>query len=164
MTDRTYSPSGWGGIPATHHSIEDMRQHGESVAVESPDLPIPELARRRATEALAVHFGCSGEALDLAYCACGESFKNAALRQWHVADRALAAALPHLRSLQVETQVAFGRALGRAEATEILEDLIDRNGCHFDHNGGCQEHGWLHESKRCPHARAKDLLGKGDPS
>jgi hypothetical protein len=35
-----------------------------------------------------------------------------------LAGAALSAALPHLRSLQVETQVEYGRALGRKEALD----------------------------------------------
>lgn len=43
---------------------------------------------------------------------------------------------------------------------ELLRDLIDPDDCWFDHNGGCQAHGYLRlePGELCPHADAKELL------
>jgi hypothetical protein len=46
------------------------------------------------------------------------------------------------------------------ELRELLQDLIDPDPCSFDHHGYCQAHGWMSTSPRCPHARAKELLGE----
>lgn len=70
--------------------------------VESPDLPIP----AEAIEAM-----------------CDLSYLGKQITESH-AKYLLAAALPHLRSLQVETQIEFGRALGRREALEEAERAV----------------------------------------
>lgn len=43
----------------------------------------------------------------------------------------------------------------------LLESLTDRDDCWFDHDGGCQAHGYLSlkPGEMCPHAEAKQLLG-----
>lgn len=43
----------------------------------------------------------------------------------------------------------------------VLVDLTDPDPCSFDQHGHCQAHGWTQTEPRCPHARAKDLMGKG---
>ena len=45
----------------------------------------------------------------------------------------------------------------------VMADLIDADPCWFDHHGGCQAHGYLslEPGEKCPHARAKELLGWG---
>lgn len=43
----------------------------------------------------------------------------------------------------------------------LVADLVDRDPCHYDHDGGCQAHGW-DSGVDCPHARAKKLgIGVG---
>lgn len=46
----------------------------------------------------------------------------------------------------------------RIEIRTILEDLVDRDECSYDHHGYCQAHGWFEVDPICPHARAKTLL------
>lgn len=75
----------------------------------TPDLPIPEAAIEAAEQAMRGH-DC-------------HPVVNA--NTPHLARVALAAALPHLRSLQVETQVEYGRALGRKEAAEEIAQALD---------------------------------------
>ena len=43
------------------------------------------------------------------------------------------------------------------EAIDIIGDLIDADGCSFDHHGYCQAHGYLNEGE-CPNSRAKKYL------
>lgn len=47
---------------------------------------------------------------------------------------------------------------------ELLRSLIDPDNCWFDHNGGCQAHGFLslEPGEKCPHAQAKELLAAHD--
>jgi hypothetical protein len=40
----------------------------------------------------------------------------------------------------------------------LIADLTDPDPCQFDHHGHCQAHGWTDLDRRCPHARAKELL------
>lgn len=42
---------------------------------------------------------------------------------------------------------------------DLLRDLTDPDPCTFDHHGYCQAHGWMATEPRCPHARAKEMLG-----
>ena len=81
----------------------------------TPDLPIPEAARTAANDSLAYAnlVDTSDGALD---------YEGSAA---DLVDIILSAAWPHLRSLQVETQVEVGRLLGRKEA---LEDFAARCG------------------------------------
>lgn len=46
------------------------------------------------------------------------------------------------------------------KAVALLADLVDADPCCFDHNGGCQAHGYLslEPGEKCPHERAKQLL------
>lgn len=48
-----------------------------------------------------------------------------------------------------------------AKMRHLIRDLTDPGKCWFDHNGGCQEHGYLtlKPGELCPHAEAKQLLG-----
>jgi hypothetical protein len=104
----------------------------------TPDLPIPEAAREAALRAFNEHGVMSvrpaNEPPRVWVCRCGEEFPDggkpgAGREQFrpHVLDAILAAALPHLHSLQVETQVEVGRLLGRAEAAEeIAEACAER--------------------------------------
>lgn len=43
---------------------------------------------------------------------------------------------------------------------QLIRDLIDPDDCWFDHNGGCQAHGYLElqAGEMCPHAKAKAWL------
>jgi hypothetical protein len=45
-------------------------------------------------------------------------------------------------------------------SAELLESLTDPGLCWFDHNGGCQAHGWLSlkPGERCSHEVARELL------
>jgi hypothetical protein len=47
---------------------------------------------------------------------------------------------------------------------ELLRDLVDGGDCWFDHNGGCQAHGylWLEQGQVCPHAEAKEIISNWD--
>ena len=93
----------------------------------TPDLPIPEEAREAIAEEMFVHRSMPNPRDPfVAHCGCGETFGTAVERQKHAADAVLAAALPHLRSLQVETQVEYGRALGRKEAAEEIAVECDK--------------------------------------
>lgn len=42
----------------------------------------------------------------------------------------------------------------------LIADLVDPEDCEFDHNGGCQAHGYLslRQGEKCPHAEAKQLI------
>jgi hypothetical protein len=42
----------------------------------------------------------------------------------------------------------------------LLRELTDPDPCSFDHHGYCQAHGYFETEPKCPHARAKDLIGK----
>lgn len=79
--------------------------------VESPDLPIPAETLESAAEAIL---------------GVGRRWVSDVVWDMAVKDaaKAIRAALPHLRSLQVETQLEFGRALGRREATEEAERAV----------------------------------------
>lgn len=46
------------------------------------------------------------------------------------------------------------------ELLRLLKDLVDRDPCWLDHNGGCQAHGYLalEPGELCPHAEAKQIL------
>lgn len=46
------------------------------------------------------------------------------------------------------------------QIVELLLDLTDPDPCWFDHHGYCQAHGWMATDRRCPHARAKELLAE----
>ena len=43
---------------------------------------------------------------------------------------------------------------------ELLENLVDKEECWFDHHGGCQAHGHLdlEPGELCPQAEVKALL------
>lgn len=43
---------------------------------------------------------------------------------------------------------------------DLLESLVDPDDCWFDHNGGCQAHGYisLQPGQICPVREAKDLI------
>lgn len=45
-------------------------------------------------------------------------------------------------------------------ALRLIRDLIDPDGCWFDHHGGCQAHGYLslEPGEKCPQQEAKELL------
>lgn len=47
---------------------------------------------------------------------------------------------------------------------QLVRALVDSEACWFDHNGGCQAHGylWLEQGQVCPHAEAKTLLEEWD--
>lgn len=86
---------------------------------ETPDLPIPEAAIEELAEAIYLRHDAEPLVWDFEYPAVREEFiKTARL--------VVAATLPHLRSLQVETQVEYGRQLGRKEA---LDDVGRGLGC-----------------------------------
>jgi hypothetical protein len=175
MTDRTYSPSGWGGVPVTpgqrvlpgadlgrevplppQPPLEDestlcgcahCRQPGHvedgrgnvwqkcsptcdmqivrpgkvqcscKDEVESPDLPIPAEALEAAAAELYGSYGGGHRYQD------AEPGVQAYWRDQ--ASLILAAALPHLRSLQVETQVRAGRLLGLEEAAAKADEFAE---------------------------------------
>ncbi|HXM55368.1 MAG TPA: hypothetical protein VOB72_08260 [Candidatus Dormibacteraeota bacterium] len=52
-------------------------------------------------------------------------------------------------------------ALVERDYLSVMRDLVDADPCWFDHHGGCQAHGFLslEPGEKCPHARAKELLG-----
>lgn len=55
----------------------------------------------------------------------------------------------------------------RAAAEEmraLLTELVDPDPCWFDHNGGCQAHGYLSlaPGEKCPNERTKELLRRAD--
>lgn len=55
----------------------------------------------------------------------------------------------------------------RAAAEEmraLLTELVDPDPCWFDHNGGCQAHGYLSlaPGEKCPNERTKELLRRVD--
>lgn len=43
---------------------------------------------------------------------------------------------------------------------KLLSELTDPDDCWYDHNGGCQAHGFisLQDGETCPHADAKKVL------
>lgn len=47
------------------------------------------------------------------------------------------------------------------KARELIEELVDPDNCWFDHNGGCQAHGYISllPGEKCPVRDAKDWLG-----
>ncbi len=47
-----------------------------------------------------------------------------------------------------------------SKALDLIRDLTDRDGCWFDHHGGCQAHGYLslEPGEKCPQQEAKELL------
>lgn len=45
----------------------------------------------------------------------------------------------------------------------LIRDLADPDPCTYDHHGHCQAHGWFAYDRRCPHARAQDLLDQERP-
>ena len=49
---------------------------------------------------------------------------------------------------------------------ELLESLLDEEGCMYDHHGGCQTHGYLdlEKGQRCPQEEARELLKLSKPS
>lgn len=49
---------------------------------------------------------------------------------------------------------------------DLLESLVDSDGCWFDHQGGCQAHGYLglEPGEICPQAELKALLAAGGTS
>lgn len=50
----------------------------------------------------------------------------------------------------------------REQLADIVRDLFDDSPCgSFDHHGYCQHHSWLSD-KRCPHARAREVLAALD--
>jgi hypothetical protein len=70
-----------------------------------------------------------------------------------IADAVLAVRDRELSDLRHEVERRQRRIVA-AEA--LLRDLVDPDPCVYDHNGGCQAHGWL--QGRCAHARARALL------
>lgn len=48
---------------------------------------------------------------------------------------------------------------------DLIECLIDPDPCWFDHDGGCQAHGYisLEPGEMCPHAEAKEWLATTPP-
>jgi hypothetical protein len=73
------------------------------------------------------------------------------MSHYHACDSACSAA----RS-DVVPRAELDRALG------LLLDLVDEDGCWFDHRGGCQAHGYLslEPGEKCPQAEAKELLDR----
>lgn len=49
-----------------------------------------------------------------------------------------------------------------APLLNLIRDLTDRDECWYDHNGGCQAHGYLSlgPTEACPHAEAKEILAR----
>lgn len=45
---------------------------------------------------------------------------------------------------------------------DLLRELVDSGECWFDHDGGCQEHGYLSlgPGEKCPQFELKELLGE----
>lgn len=88
----------------------------------------------------------------------------------HVVDTVLKAALPHLRSLQVETQVEVGRLLGRKEAAEEIAKSLDRQGnAHLeaaaDTTKPGEEDRWKHVGMASAYQRATLIaLSVGQPT
>lgn len=48
----------------------------------------------------------------------------------------------------------------QALALRLLGELVDPDECWFDHNGGCQAHGFLDlkPGEACPNQQARDLI------
>lgn len=87
----------------------------------TPDLPIPE----EAVEAVARHVYFAKRGVHWNFIWADEAKRAQAQQEAReAAVAALGDALPHLRSLQVETQVRIGRELGRAEAWEEIADAV----------------------------------------
>ncbi len=43
----------------------------------------------------------------------------------------------------------------------LINDLTDPDDCEYDHNGGCQAHGYLDlDGEKCPHEEAKEILAE----
>jgi hypothetical protein len=65
---------------------------------------------------------------------------------------------------QVDAEEKRIRADEREKVTQLLADLVDPDDCWFDHNGGCQVHGYisLQPGELCPHEEAKRLLREDD--
>jgi hypothetical protein len=103
----------------------------------TPDLPIPEAAREAAVEAFRTHWD---DSLLVETCACEQQFGTTPDLEAHIVDAIVEAALPHLRSLQVETQVRAGVLLGKAEALEEIRRQFERityasdDGTEFEHS------------------------------
>lgn len=93
------------------------RCHAYRPTPATPDLPIPEEALEAAAKAM-YHF-VEGEHAPWLRSGVTVYYRDEA-------RAALAAALPHLRSLQVETQVRAGYAIGRKDATDEISDAIQR--------------------------------------
>ncbi|KQQ65063.1 hypothetical protein [Microbacterium sp. Leaf320] len=51
------------------------------------------------------------------------------------------------------------------QVKQLIRDMTDPDDCSFDHNGGCQAHGYLslQPGEKCPHAEAKELLASWVP-
>lgn len=47
-----------------------------------------------------------------------------------------------------------------AKTKRLISDLTDPGECHFDHHGGCQEHGYLtlEPGQMCPNQEAKEWV------
>lgn len=89
----------------------------------TPELPIPEEARDAVARVLWDEvYGEDERTFDQL-----DSTEQEEL-SW-TANAALAAALPHLRSLQVETQVRAGRLLGLEEAAKAVEGYFEDPHC-----------------------------------
>ena len=52
------------------------------------------------------------------------------------------------------------------QARILIRDLTDPDDCWFDHNGGCQAHGYisLQRGQLCPHEEAKQWLKDNAPT
>lgn len=77
---------------------------------------------------------------------------------------ARAAFAPDLRLLiQINTEDVPLLLAGVEHLRTLLRDMVDPDPCYFDHNGGCQAHGYLNlkPGEMCPHAEAKAVLGEG---
>jgi hypothetical protein len=100
----------------------------------TPDLPIPEEAVRDAAKAIKeTPWKRTSYWVDEDDCPVEAGDPRAVRMDYSVSEdyeaeahAALSATLPHLRSLQVETQVEYGRALGRKEAAEEIAVECDK--------------------------------------
>jgi uncharacterized Fe-S cluster-containing MiaB family protein len=52
------------------------------------------------------------------------------------------------------------------EAIVLIAELIGTDLCQYDHNGGCQMHGYfsLQDGEKCPHESALLFLERHEPS
>lgn len=70
-----------------------------------------------------------------------------------------------IRELKHYREVAFRKVseTDRAELLKLIADLTDSDPCDFDHNGGCQAHGYLSlkPGEMCPQAEAKERVRNG---